>query len=90
MNNIFVILFLLIGAYFMVKNFNTYKNRMIILNAITEYNTTVGLSIGRCIEYETMNTYEHTLFTRFWDWGYEHILPSPEFEKIKPFIKKKG
>lgn len=30
--------------------------------------------------------FDKTLW-RLWDWGYEHILPPEDLEKIRPFIK---
>lgn len=32
--------------------------------------------------------FDKTLW-RLWDWGYEHILPSEDLEKIRPFIKER-
>lgn len=33
------------------------------------------------------NVFDKTLW-RLWDWGYEHILPPEDLEKIRPFIKE--
>lgn len=69
----------------LVKNENAYKNRDIIIKAIYEYN----IASNRCgdrIDYDDIEPYDDTLY-RWWDWGYENILPSDKFEVVKPYIK---
>ena len=72
----------------LVKNENAYKNRAIIIEAIYEYKTTMIISNKSedKINYADMESYDDTLY-RWWDWGYENILPSDKFEIIKPYIK---
>ena len=64
----------------LVKNENAYKNRDIIIEAIYEYNIASNRRGDR------IDSYDNTLY-RWWDWGYENILPSDKFEIIKPYIK---
>lgn len=72
----------------LVKNDNAYKNRNIIIEAIYEYRImmiTSNRPIDK-VDYADIEPYEDTLY-RWWDWGYENILPSDKFEIIKPYIK---
>lgn len=70
----------------LAKNDNTYRNHMIIINAIHSY-------IQHCIitgaipkvDYMDEESYEKTLF-RIWDWGYTRILPPDKLAIIDPFI----
>lgn len=73
----------------LIKNDNTYLNRIIIIEAICEYNIsliTSGQNKYTPISYNDMEPRECT-YKRWWDWGYENILPSDKFEIIKPYIK---
>lgn len=71
-------------AFMCAKNYITLKNRIIIYKAIRNYYRNCAYSDLHNIE-KTMEPYEKTLL-RFWDWGYENILPEHEFEFIKPYL----
>lgn len=73
-----------------LKNMNTVKNHMRILNAITDYQNDC---VKKDMYKEALNVtiqdkedYDKT-FWRLWDWGYKRILPKDKFEIIKPYIK---
>lgn len=85
---IVTVLMLAFFILMLVKNDNALKNRGIIIEAIYEYNTIMIASNKRRdkIKYADMESYDDTLY-RWWDWGYENILPSDKFEIIKPYIK---
>ena len=80
-------------VFFLFKNNNTYRNQGIIINAIHRYkqheleSATNILNLHYSVNYYDMEPYEKTLF-RFWDWGYENILPKDKFEIIKSYISK--
>ena len=79
------------------KNTNVYRNQVLIIHAIAEYNnhlilnakTLEELTSISLIPYSCMKSYSKTMWN-FADWGYKNIVPSDIFEKIEPFIKKKG
>ena len=85
---IVTVLMLAFFILMLVKNDNALKNRGIIIEAIYEYNTIMIASNKRRdkIKYADMESYDDTLY-RWWDWGYENILPPDKFEIIKPYIK---
>jgi len=73
-----------------LKNTNTAKNQIRILNAIIDYQDDC---VRKDMYKEAMNVtiqdkedYDKT-FWRLWDWGYTRILPKDKFEIIKPYIK---
>ena len=73
-----------------LKNTNTAKNHIRILNAITDYQDDC---VKKHMYKEALNVtiqdkenYDKT-FWRLWDWGYTRILPKDKFEIIKPYIK---
>lgn len=73
-----------------LKNMNTAKNQIRILNAITDYQDDC---VKKDMYKEALNVtiqdkedYDKT-FWRLWDWGYTRILPKDKFEIIKPYIK---
>ncbi len=76
---------------FGIKNEVTFKNDMIICNAIYAYLSHL-IEEGqydpenRPVTFEDMEDYDTTLY-RIWDWGYTRILPPEKFELIKPYIK---
>ena len=83
------VLSIILLTILLFKNENTYKNDMIIINAINDYNLNC-IDRGcytEVIDYALMKDY-NTIMWRLFDWGYENILPKEEFEKIKPFIKE--
>lgn len=73
-----------------IKNEITYKNHMIINNAIGEYNRSkAGVrKESDCNLYACMESYDNT-FYRINDWGYENILPRDKMDIIRPYIKDK-
>ena len=73
-----------------VKNEITYKNFMIIIDAIYQYCSEI-IDNGGTTDfglYEKMKSYD-AVFWRIFDWSYENILPSDEMEKIRPYINKR-
>ena len=77
----------------LVKNEVTYRNRIIILEAIQRYHAHLfkeGLfeQADLMVTHMDMECYDDTL-KRFWDWGYTRILPPEKFELIKPYIEHK-
>lgn len=85
-----LVLYCLFFIFLGIKNENTEKQRCRIIEAIYAYskwaiyNTdTTAYELFKL--YESMEPYGQT-FLRLWDWGYKRILPSNEYEKIKPYI----
>jgi len=76
------------SIFFLVKNYNTYKQHSKITDAIFEYQC----SLPDCdafsseISYDAKEPYGKTLF-RVWDWGCENIVPKEVFEKIRHYIQ---
>jgi hypothetical protein len=76
----------------LIKNEFTYRNQIIIVHAIHDYNMYL-IENGQfdinnpSVTYADMEDYDTTQ-KRFWDWGYTRILPPEKFELIKPFIKE--
>lgn len=78
-----IILFVVI---YIAKNNNTYKNQMIILDAIYEYCKHENMSVYTQQDmYRSMKSYDDT-FNCFWDWGYKNILPPEKFKLVEPYI----
>lgn len=76
-----------VDIFFLIKNDNTYKNHVIIVDAIYEY--CIEKNVDFALFYNMyMEDYDDTL-NRFWDWGYTRILPPEQFELIKPYIKER-
>lgn len=75
-----------------LKNINTFRNREIIIEAIYAYYQSLpheSVEIVKSSLYDELESYEET-FKRWWDWGYTRILPTESFERIKPFIARRG
>ena len=76
-----------------IRNPHTFKKHTIVVDAIYRYkfamieqhDWTLPGGITYAVDYEDMESYSKTLF-RFWDWGYEHLLPPDKYEIIKPYI----
>lgn len=83
------ILIVTVIVYF--KNNNTYKNHMIILNAIAKYNWAAILEdqCDKRIKYACIESYYKTLFNLF-DWGYKNLVPRDVYKRIEPFIDKEN
>ena len=86
--SIFILITMII-LYF--KNNNTYKNHMIILNAIAKYNYAAIQEdqCDKCIKYSCIESYYKTLFNLF-DWGYKNLVPCGVYKRIEPFIDKEN
>lgn len=90
---IIIVMFLAIIYYgiLLIKNAVTYRCRIKIMNAIHRYNMAcLDRWYGSnerliTINYSDMEPYDKTLY-RFFDWGYEHILPKEKYEIIRPYI----
>lgn len=75
-----------IGAFFLIKNQNTYNQHMKISNAIHRYNLyCIHNRICSEVDYEDEEDYDKT-FLRIFDWGYENILPKEKLKIIKGYI----
>lgn len=83
-------LFLILCCVFIfIKNYNTFRVRTKIDNAIYKYNMyciNAGTYNTERIKYNDEESYESTMF-RVFDWGYKNILPPDKFEKVKMYIK---
>lgn len=79
---------LVYGVYMLVKAGNACDNQTMILNAIIDYSDETGNIRKSIILMDNIEDISKTLF-RFWDWGYENILPKEDFELIKPYIRRK-
>ena len=80
------VLFAYLVMFFKTKN--AYENQAKILDAIVVYGESTEEYEKGCLMLDNMESYPRTLF-RFWDWGYENILPKEDFELIKPYIQEK-
>lgn len=85
---IFLMAVLLIMA---IKNYITYINHKVIMDAIYNYYIDC-LAKERHnyrddVAYVDMEPYDKTLF-RLYDWGYTRILPKEKYEIIKPYIEE--
>lgn len=88
----FISVFILIEmVILLLKNNNTYKNHIILLNAIAEHNRVAILEdqCDKCISYECIESYYKTLFNLF-DWGYKNLVPRDVYKRIEPFIDKEN
>lgn len=85
---IFLLVFVLL-VLAVIKNEVTFRNRMRISDAICDYDINcIREDRGSdSIPCNHMESYDDT-FSRFWDWGYKHILPEEDFKKIEKYIKK--
>lgn len=86
--NVFILIVMVILLF---KNNNTYKNHIILLNAIAEHNRAAILEDQRDkrISYECIESYCKTLFNLF-DWGYKNLVPRDVYKRIEPFIDKEN
>ena len=90
--SILIILYigLAVSIYVLVKNTNTYKQHIKISKAIKEYLCNHADEIENediTSMFDSIQDYDKTLY-RFWDWGYERIVPKDVLEKIQPYIGK--
>ena len=75
----------------LLKNNNTYKNRIILLNAIAKHNC-AAMREDQCdklIDYGCIESYYTTLFNLF-DWGYKNLVPRDVYKRIEPFIDEES
>ena len=71
---------LLVCIFMMRKNLNTFKNFMLILNAISAYQRKCVFNHEEyAVGFNDMRDYDK-VFNRIWDWGYTRILPKEKFE----------
>ena len=74
-----------------IRNNITYRNQMIILNAIYLYNDDCIRSsqlLSDCmIDYSEMEDYDQT-YNRWFDWGYTKILPADKYYLVEPYIEE--
>ena len=86
--NVFILIAMVI-LYF--KNINTYKNHIILLNAIAKHNYAAMLEdqYDKCINYDCIESYYKTLFNLF-DWGYKNLVPRGVYKRIEPFIDEEN
>ena len=87
---IICLLISLLLIFLLIKNENTTKNHLKIIDAINDYQ-------NGCIKNGAYDEILDVTFTdredhnktlyRIWDWGYTRILPKDKFEIIKPYIK---
>ena len=77
-----------IAVFLFYKSECTYKNRMYIVDAISDYRTDCWENkITPQVDYDDMEPYSITMF-RLCDFGYENILSKSKYELIKKFIKE--
>lgn len=86
--NIFI---LIVMVVLLLKNNNTYKNHIILLNAIAEHNRAAIMEdrYDKCISYGCIESYYTTLFNLF-DWGYKNLVPRDVYKRIEPFIDEES
>ena len=84
MIELLLFIFIFANVFFLIKNNVTHRNRAIIIYAIYLYARNNKLVVTDI--YDDMESYDQTLF-RLWDFGYKRILPTEQFEKIKPYIR---
>lgn len=85
---IYIISMIALGVFLHRRNYSTYKNHGIIINAIHAYKSYQikhGNYSNLEVDYEDIEHYNKT-FMRMWDWGYTRILPPEKFKIIEPFI----
>lgn len=75
-----------IEIFVVYRNDLTFKNRNIIIDAITRYRLSHILSSEMSeVCFEDMENYSTTLL-RLTDFGYTNILPKDKYELVKPYI----
>lgn len=79
------IIITIFSIYLMLKNKNTYENRLIIAYAIYDYYYDKKLDSNPEIMISAMESYNKTLL-RLWDWSYKRILPRRKYQLIEPYI----
>ena len=66
---------------------NTFRNEMIMTNAIYEYQKyCIANNLPMEVSYEDIKP-DKEIFRNLFDWGYTNILPKEKFEIIKPYIE---
>ena len=70
-----------------IKTKNTYKKRIIIIDAIYKYAVwCIKNHVKAEVNYTDIESYDQT-DKRWLDWGYTNILPKEKFEIIEPYIE---
>lgn len=95
MTNILISVFIVflisiaLSAFMIYRNEVAYKNHIIIINAIGDYKMAClkafEFNAADLVGYDDVEAYEKTIF-RFWDRGYENILPPEKFKLVEPYI----
>ena len=69
---------LILCIILLIKNENTLKVSIKVIDAIYKYN----ISHNDKISYDTIRSYDSTLF-RIWDWRCKHVVDKETYSKIK-------
>ena len=83
---------LLVCLFFLIKNNNTFNQRIKINDAIYEYhryciyNKPSDYNASHDVDYCDEESYNKTFF-RIFDWGHENILPKEKYDLVKQYIK---
>ena len=87
--NVICLMALLFSCLYYIKNEITYKNMMIISDAIYRYNISMikDERYDELISYDDIKSLDKALFNIF-DWGYKNLLPKDTYMLIEPFIEK--
>ena len=83
-------LILIVFILAIIKNENTFKQHMVVANAIHRFrldHIKRDWLASLSVDFEDMEEYDST-FWRLWDWGYKNILPKEKYELIKDYIGK--
>ena len=88
---IVLIIVWLYTTYILIKNNNTFKQRVKVVEAIHDYfQSKKGIEEIDVSEIDYMcnslESYDDTL-NRYFDWGCKNIVPPDVYEKIEPYIK---
>ena len=88
---IVLIIVWLYTTYMLIKNNNTFKQRVKVVEAIHAYfQSKKGIEEMDVSEidymYHSLESYDDTL-NRYFDWGCKNIVPPDVYEKIEPYIK---
>lgn len=88
---LFILIPVIFGIVCDIRNNMTYRNQMIILNAIYLYKEDCirnGQPLYDCmVDYSDMEDYNQT-YNSWFDWGYTKILPSDKYILVEPYIEE--
>lgn len=83
---VIMIIFGLAYCYLISKITNASEKRSQVFYAIDCYVTEHDDPLKGIFIIANLESFWCTLF-RLWDWGYENILPKPDYELIKPYLQ---